>query len=115
GGRSSRARRVRRRAGAGEDRTRNGPGTYPASVAHGARSTARRGERVVDGVLRLVDDRSHHVIVPAVRVVVRDDHRRVVPEGGALEVVDGGDDEFLLVERIGVTGMAVLVCRGLEE
>src|SRR5437588_9547627 len=87
----------------------------PSVCCASARAPQPVAVSVVDGVLRLVDDRSHHVIVPAVRVVVRDDHRRVVPEGGALEVVDGGDDEFLLVERIGVAGMAVLVCRGFEE
>jgi hypothetical protein len=68
----------------------------------------------VHGPGGLVDDRTHLVVVPAVRVVVGDDHSSTRPVLLLLQKVDNVDHERPLVERIGVTGVAVLVARRLQ-
>ncbi len=55
------------------------------------------------------------MVIPAIRVVIIDDHRRAVPGGQALEVVDGRYYVALLIQRIRVAGVAVLIVRRLEE
>ena len=55
------------------------------------------------------------MVVPAIGVVVGDDHRGVLPVRLLLQEVDDVDDEGLLVQRIGVAGVAVLVAGRLEE
>ena len=65
--------------------------------------------------MRRVGDRRKDVVVPTVRVVVRDDDRGVAPVFRLLDGVDFVDEEVLLVDRVGVTRMAVLVLAGLEE
>ena len=55
------------------------------------------------------------MVVPAVGVVVGDDDGGAGPEGRLLDGVDHVDDEGLLVERVGVAGVAVLVAGGLQE
>ena len=55
------------------------------------------------------------MVVPAVRVVVGDDDRGALPLLGLLQRVDLLDQEVLLVDRVGVAGVAVLVLTGLEE
>jgi hypothetical protein len=55
------------------------------------------------------------VVVPAVGVVIGDDDRRARPVRGLLQRVDLVDDELLLVDRVGVGGVAVLVAGRLEE
>src|SRR4029077_19589236 len=61
-----------------------------------------------------VDDGRHDVVVPAVRVVVGDHDRGVVPELGPLDRVDRVHQEVLLVDRVGVARVPVLVLGGLE-
>ena len=55
------------------------------------------------------------MVVPAVRIVIHDYYRGAVPSGERLQEVDRLDEECLLVERIGISGMPVLVSRGFEE
>src|SRR6185437_12379990 len=54
------------------------------------------------------------VVVPAVGVVVGDHDRGGLPERGLLDLVDGADQEVLLVDRVGVPGVRVLVLGRLE-
>ena len=72
------------------------------------------GEGVGHGGGR-VARRARGVVVPAVGVVVGDDDGRGGPGRGLLQGVDLVDEEALLVERVGVGGVAVLVARGLAE
>lgn len=67
------------------------------------------------GVVRLVDDRTHLVVIPAIAVVVGDHHRGVLPVRDPLEPVSDLDQEALLIQRAGVPGVSVLVGRGLQE
>ena len=55
------------------------------------------------------------VIVPAIRVVIEDDDGGRFPVRALFDLVDRVGDEFLLVERVGVAGVAVLIGRRLEE
>ena len=64
------------------------------------------GERII-GDLRLVDDRIHHVVVPAIEIVVGDDDGGIFPKRVGLDGVDSVDDERLLVERIRVAGVTI--------
>ena len=63
---------------------------------------------------RLIDYRSENVIVPAVGVVVGDDDRGVFPVLAIGDGVDHTDVEDLLVNGIGISGMAVLIRGGLQ-
>ena len=101
----------------------------PASGAFGLRARAallrgrlpgadRVGVRVGQVVgqrQRRVGHAAVHVVVPAVGVVVVDDHRRALPVRRAHQRVDLVGDERLLVGRLGVRGVAVLVARRLQE
>ena len=86
--------------------------TRKSAVSGSALAGAGEG---IHGGGGLVDDRTHLVVVPAVRVVVGDDHSGIRPVLLLLQEIDNVDDERLLVERIGVAGVAVLVARRLEE
>ena len=55
------------------------------------------------------------MIVPAVGVIVHNDDRGAAPAGLQFEEVDGIDDKGLLIQRIGVPGMAVLIGWRLQE
>jgi hypothetical protein len=66
-------------------------------------------ELVRHRVERRVGRRREGMVVPAVGVVVGDDDGGVVPIRLDLDEVDQLDDAGLLVERIGIAGMAVLV------
>jgi hypothetical protein len=56
------------------------------------------------------------VIVPAVGIVIGDhDHRMRPIVAALLQKVDHLNDEGLLVERIGVAGVAVLIGRSLQK
>ena len=100
------------------DRSRSVPGhvrmrdTFKGAISRPALAGAGEG---IHGGGGLVHDRTHLVVIPAVRVVVGDDHGGVGPVLLLLQEVDNVDDERLLVERIGVAGVAVLVARRLEE
>jgi hypothetical protein len=48
------------------------------------------------------------VIIPAIGIVIDDDHRGVFPEGALLQGIDRIDQEGLLVERIGISRVPVL-------
>src|SRR5437868_12566674 len=62
-----------------------------------------------------MDDRRHHVVVPAVGIVIGDNYRRAVPKRRRLKRVNSVHEEGLLIERIRVHGMSVLVGRGFQE
>src|SRR5882724_7497508 len=64
---------------------------------------------------RLADDRTHHMIVPPVRIVIGDDHGGMLPLRKPLEAVQGLHEKGLLGERVRVAGMSVLIGWGLEE
>src|SRR6185312_1394844 len=104
------------RLGEGGDHHERQPLAVAAAVVVGAEvhrgCGADRG--VLRRVVRAVDDGRGNVVVPAVRVVVGDDDRGRVPVLGVLDRVDLVDDERLLVEWVGVAGVAVLVRRCLE-
>src|ERR1700733_5101515 len=85
--------------------TRKGAGSGPALTGSGEGIHGGRG---------LVHDRTHLVVVPAVRVVVGDDHSGVCPVLLLLQEINNTDDERLLVQWIGVAGVAVLETRRLE-
>src|SRR5579862_5556571 len=55
------------------------------------------------------------MIVPSVGIVVCDHDRSRIPELGLLDSVDGRNDESLLVERIGISGVTILIAGRLEE
>ncbi len=95
-----------RSSGAGE--TRQGSGS-----SGGADADASSVDGVGGGG-RAIDEVGG-VIIPAVGVVVGDDDGGAGPELRLLDGVDGGDDEGLLVERIGVAWVSVLGSGGLEE
>ena len=65
--------------------------------------------------LRGVNDLAKLVIVPAVRIVVGDDHCRARPVGCLTQEVDGVHDPGLRIEGIGIAGMFVLIARRLQE
>ena len=69
----------------------------------------------VDRPDRRVDDRAHEVVVPAIGVVPREQHRGVLPLRPALQIVQHPHEKRLLVDRIGVAGVAVLIGRRLEK
>src|SRR5580698_2853544 len=76
------------------------------------------GTRAGEGVGRsggLVEERAVLVIVPTVGVVIRDDDGGAGPVRRLLERVDHGDHPGLLIERVGVTGVAILIARRLQE
>src|SRR5437879_2977666 len=52
------------------------------------------GQKVIAD-LRLIDDRIHYVVVPAVRIIVSDNDGGVSPERAGLNLVDGINQEFL--------------------
>src|SRR5262249_12053906 len=76
-------------------------------------SAAARAREAVFRRLRLADDGAHHVVVPAIRVVVGDDDGRLLPLAGAHQGVDDGHEELLLGQWGRGGGLAVLVPRGL--
>ena len=55
------------------------------------------------------------MVVPTVGVIVEDDYRRALPGGLLLQEVDQRNQKGLLIQRIGVSGMAVLVGLRLDE
>ena len=77
------------------------------------RALHRVGE-VVGRRERAVGDAAVDVVVPAVGVVVADDHRGARPVGRLLQRVDLVDDELLLVGGVGIRCMAVLVAGRLQ-
>ena len=89
----------------------SGAGATPGSAALARSAGARAGERV-GGWCGLIHDRPHLVVVPAVGIVIGDHHGGRCPVAGCCcRKLITCDDELLLVERIGVAGMAVLISR----
>ena len=82
----------------------------------GFSATAQAGTgKGIHGGGRLVDDGTHLVVIPAVGVVIGNHYSGICPVFLLLQKIDNGDDECLLVEGIGVAGVAVLIARRLEE
>ena len=95
--------------GAVERRRRRGESLLQATLAN-----AGAVQGVVGGERR-IDDGRHLVVVPAVGIVIGDDHRRVRPFGALLQRIDDAHDESLLVDGVGIAGMSILIGRRLEE
>jgi len=67
---------------------------------------------------RLIHDRTHHVIIPAVGIVPHDDYRGVLPLRELFYSIDRIDQEVLFIERVGLnldSRMTVLIGRRFEE
>ena len=54
------------------------------------------------------------MIIPAVRIVISHDDRRAAPERRCHNRVHDVHNKGLLIERIRVTGMSILIRRGLQ-
>ena len=67
------------------------------------------------GIERRAGRAREGMIVPAVGVIPGDDHGGVLPARLLLQEVDQRDGAGLLVQRIGVAGMAVLIGGQLDE
>src|SRR6266568_6912182 len=65
--------------------------------------------------LGLVDDGTHLMVVPAVGIVIHDYNRRATPVRSRLEEIDHVNHESLFIQRIRITGVAILVCRGFQQ
>ena len=89
-------------------------GSKPGRAASPLAALPRAGQ-CVGAARRLVEDRRHHVIVPAVRIVPRDHYRGGTPLRRLLELVEHGYDKGLLVQRVGVAGMTFLEAGRLDE
>ena len=63
----------------------------------------------------LVHDRTHHMVVPAVGVVVQNDDCGFLLLVGPLQRVDRVHEKDLFIQRIGVVRMAVLDSARLQE
>src|SRR5262245_30415577 len=87
-----------------------GTGQGRAAVAAGAGTSKR-----IRGTGGLVHDRTELVVVPTVRIVVSNHHRRAVPLSRFHERIDDLNDKRLLVNWIGVSGMAILIRRSFYE
>src|SRR6266568_2922666 len=104
------------RPGPGRDHQQRQPLAVTAPVGEAAKRHGRRGaDRRVQRRVRAVHDHRGLVVVPAVGVVVGDHDRGGPPELGLLDLVDRVHQEVLLVQRVGVAGVAVLVLRRLQE
>src|SRR5215471_3803901 len=64
---------------------------------------------------RGVYDRPHLMVVPAIGIVVHDDYRGAALSGLLLQKVEERHQEHLLVQRIGVSGMTVLISGCFDE
>src|SRR5258708_31654987 len=82
----------------------------------GGRSAAStRSGQSVGRASRSIDDRPDLMVVPSVGVVIHDYHRRAVPSGQLFQKVDRIYQESVLVQRVGVSGVAVLIAGCLQE
>ena len=55
------------------------------------------------------------MIVPAVGIVIENDHRSIRPFRALLQSIDDLHEEALLVERIGISSMAIFKSCSLEK
>lgn len=55
------------------------------------------------------------MIIPAIRIVIRDDYRCALPRGTLLHSIQHPNDEMLLVQRIRITSVSIFERRGLKE
>ena len=78
-------------------------------------ATSAKRREVIGRAGGLVHDRAHNVVVPTVRVVIQNHDCCAVPVFALLKEVNDVDYECLLVDRIGITGMAILIRRSLQE
>ncbi len=81
-----------------------------AAVAAGSGA----GERI-SRAGRLIHNRPHLMVIPAVGVVIDDHDRSVIPIRRLLQEVDHVHDKRLLVERIGISGVPVLISLRFQE
>src|SRR6202167_5619416 len=73
------------------------------------------GDAGIHGRVGLIHNRTHLVLIPAVGLVISDDYGGARPILLLLQEVDDGGDEGRLVQRIGVTGVTVLITRSRKE
>ncbi len=64
---------------------------------------------------RLIHNRAHLMVVPAVRVVIGDHYRGVVPIRRLLQSINDVYDKRLLIERIGISRVPILKSLRLQE
>src|ERR1700722_2907722 len=63
----------------------------------------------------LIYDGSHLMVIPAIRIVVGQDHRCIVPVRLLLKEIDNLHNKCLLVQWVGVAGVSILIGRSLEK
>lgn len=73
----------------------------------------RSSKRINARHIRLVKNRAHHVVVPAIRVIPGDDHGRTLPFIKLLQAINRVHQKMLLIEWVRISCVAILVSRGL--
>ena len=106
---------------AADSRGRNGGGVRRRRRCGQRQGRYERVVRIGVGIVapaeivgRRIDDRAVDVIVPAIRIVVLDEHCRALPNARLLQSVEHLNDKGLLQQRIGVARVRVLIFRGLQ-
>src|SRR5487761_77934 len=82
-------------------------------AAAGGRSVVCIAAATIEGGVRVIEDWTGHVVVPAIGVVVGDDDGGAAPFGKCFQLVDGFNQELLFVESIRMACMGILVGSGL--
>src|SRR5215469_14454190 len=89
-------------------------GIYARQCERSRAAGTRSGESIV-GTGGLIHDRPHLMVVPTIRVIVENDDRSAAPCGLLLQKVDQIHDEGLFIQRIRVSGVAVLESLRLQK
>src|SRR5262245_43497545 len=90
-------------------------GRVDAGKSKRAVAAKARGGKSIGSSGGLIEHGTHLMVIPSIGIVVQDHDRGIVPVPGTLEEVDGVDDERLLIQRVGITCVAVLKTGRLEE
>src|ERR1700730_4336791 len=89
-----------------------GVGVYAGESGGSITTLPRRGKSILR-CLATVDNIAH-VVIPTVGVIIGNNDNRVRPLRSLLEGGDYADEKFLLIQGIGVTGVAVAISCRLE-
>src|SRR6266852_1032406 len=104
--------------GEGRNDQQRQPWTVAAAsleVGCAGRAAASRSGKGVRGGVGLAHNRRHHMVIPAVGVVISDNDRGVLPCLQLLKMVDSLDHKGLLRQRIRIARVAILESTGLYE